>query len=207
MGVRHLEDFIRGGGTLVCINNSSMFAVEQFNLPVENAIDGVSRSDFFLGGAILEMTVDPYHPVMTGMPARAKVTVGRGPVFTTKDGFEGTVLAKYADHGSPLLSGFLRGEEYLQGYASALDVELGDGHVILLGARPQWRGQPFGNFRMVFNAALFHGEVAASAAGSAGFWTPPPPKEDDEGEEQETEQSRRRPGMGGPGGMGPEGSR
>ncbi len=206
MGVRHLEDFVSGGGTLVCINNSSMFAIEQFNLPVENAIAGVSRGDYFLGGAILEMVVDPSHPVMTGMPERAKVVVGRGPVFTTKEGFEGTVLAKYAEHGSPLLSGFLRGEEYLQGYASALDVELGDGHVILLAARPQWRGQPFGNFRMLFNAALFHGDVAANAAGTPGFWTAPEPREEEEGEEQDSEQPRRRPGTGGPGGMRPGGS-
>jgi hypothetical protein len=25
-------------------------------------------------------------------------------------------------------------------------------HVILLGFRPQWRGQPFGSFPMIFNA-------------------------------------------------------
>ena len=60
----------------------------------------------------------------------------------------------YAESGSPLLSGYLIGEKYLQGKAAAVDVELGQGHVILLGFRPEWRGQPFGTFRVVFNAAL-----------------------------------------------------
>ena len=70
---------------------------------------------------------------------------------------KGTVLAKYADSGSPLASGYLLGEQYLQGKAAALDVELGRGHVVLLGFRPQWRGQSFGTFRVIFNAALYGG--------------------------------------------------
>jgi hypothetical protein len=31
------------------------------------------------------------------------------------------------------------------------------GHIVLIGFRPQWRGQPFGTFRVVFNAALYRG--------------------------------------------------
>ena len=38
--------------------------------------------------------------------------------------------------------------------AAALDVWLDAGHVMLLGFRPEWRGQPFGTFRVLFNAIL-----------------------------------------------------
>ena len=75
-------------------------------------------------------------------------------MFQTGDGFKGTVLAKYADTGSPLASGYLLGEKHMNGKAAALDVEVGDGHVILLGFRPQWRGQTFSTFRVIFNAIL-----------------------------------------------------
>jgi hypothetical protein len=110
---------------------------------------------------------------MSGMPERGKVFVGSSPVFTTEDGFRGRVLAKYAPSGSPLLSGYFLGASHVQGYAAALDVEHGDGRVVLLGMRPQWRGQPFGTFKILFNAALYTRVVAAQAPDNADFWARP----------------------------------
>jgi len=173
---------VRAGGTLVGLNRAAQFAIDNLHLPVRNAVADLDRDEFFLGGAIVEMRVDPSHPVMSGMPERAKVTVGRGPIFTTEEGFEGAVLARYAGEGSPLLSGYLLGEEHLQGYATAIDVRHGDGHVILLGMRPQWRGQPFGNFRILFNAALYTREVAAAAPANPEFWSAPAEPEAGDGE-------------------------
>jgi hypothetical protein len=144
-------------------------------LRVKNVVAGVARKDFFASGSILEVTTDPAHPVMAGMPERAEVFVDGSPVFTTLEGFEGAALAKYASTGSPRLSGYLLGEKYLQGHAAALDVKHGRGRVLLIGFRPQWRGQPFGTFRVVFNAALFGSAVAEGATGSAGFWSAPKP--------------------------------
>ena len=172
-GVRALDEFVSGGGTLVCLNGSSQFAIDEMGLPVQNVAAGLRGDEFSISGSILEIVTDPSHPVMAGMPSRAPVFFSRSPVFTTTDGFEGVVLAKHAEAGSPLLSGYLLGEEHLHGYAAALDVHHGQGHVILLGFKPQWRGQPFGSFRTLFNASLFHGPHADSAAGAPGFWTPP----------------------------------
>ena len=67
----------------------------------------------------------------------------------------------------------------------------GDGHVILLGLRPQWRGQSYGTFRVFFNAALYSAEVAALAQPDPDFWTPPVKEEGEETEEKE-EGGRRR---------------
>ena len=173
-GVSALDAFVREGGTLVAINQSTAFAIQQLNLPVRNVVAAVPRREFFGNGSILEVITDPKHPVMAGMPERAKVFFDGSPVFTTTEGFQGVALAKYAPAGSPLRSGYLLGEKFMQGHAAALDVKHGRGHVVLLGFRPQWRGQPFGTFRVLFNAALFGGEVAARASGSADFWKAPP---------------------------------
>jgi hypothetical protein len=153
--VRMLDEFVRGGGTLVCLNRSSLFAIDQLELPVKNALAGIGRQEFFTGGSLLRVTADPGHPVMAGMPADAAVFVQASPAFETLDGFKGAVLARYPERGPLLLSGYLLGDKHLHGKAAALDVEHGSGHVILIGFRPQWRGQPFGTFRVLFNAALY----------------------------------------------------
>jgi hypothetical protein len=148
------EAFVRGGGTVVCFNSAWRFIAQQFKLPVKNAVDGLKPEEFFLRGSIVQIVANLSYPVMAGMPEKAAVFVDGSPVFEPLDGFKGRVLATYGETGSPLLSGYLIGEKYLQGKAAAVDAELGEGHVILLGFRPEWRGQPFGTFRVVFNAAL-----------------------------------------------------
>ena len=172
-GVRAIDDFVRGGGTLLCLSASSDWCIDALHLPVENVVGRLGREDFFSAGSIFEVRVDNTHPLMAGMPERGMIFFDRSPVFTTTDGFEGSVLAAYAEAGSPLLSGYLLGEEHLQGQAAALDVRHGEGHVVLFGFRPQWRGQPTGTFRTLFNGTLFHGPVAQGALGAEGFWTPP----------------------------------
>ena len=169
MGVRNLDAFVSQGGTLVCMNQSSDFAIKSLYLPVKDVTDSLARKDFFTGGSIMEVSANTNHPVMAGMPERANIFVYGSPVFTTLKGFKGQTLAKYQSNGSPLLSGYLLGSKYLNDHAAALDVEHGKGHVILLGFRPQWRGQPMGTFRILFNAALFGGELSSQQASSSKF--------------------------------------
>jgi ribosomal protein S18 acetylase RimI-like enzyme len=124
-------------------------------LPLRNVVSGLRAEEFFLRGSIVQVTTDPNHPIMAGMPEKAPVFVDGSPVFEPQEEFKGSILARYQDGGSPLLSGYLIGEKYLNGHAAAVDVPLDAGHVVLIGFRPQWRGQPFGTFRVLFNAALF----------------------------------------------------
>ncbi|HEX6314029.1 MAG TPA: M14 metallopeptidase family protein [Gemmatimonadaceae bacterium] len=171
--VAGIDAFVRGGGTVVAWNQGTTSLISTLQLPVRNVVAGVPRQEYFTGVSIMRAIVDTTHPVMAGMPADADVVVSGSPVFTTLDGFEGAVLAKYPATGSPLRSGFLHGEERMRGHAAAVDVKRGSGHIILIAFQPQWRGQPYGTFRVVFNSAFFSREVSASATGAAGFWTPP----------------------------------
>ena len=149
-----LDTFVRAGGTLVALSGGASATIDQLKLPVKNVLNGLTRQQFFAGGSVMHVITDPSQPVMAGMPKDADIFVFGSPAFETTVGFDGAVLASYPAEGSPLRSGYLLGEKYLQGKAAAVDVKHGDGRVILIGFRPQWRGQPFGSFRVLFNSIL-----------------------------------------------------
>jgi hypothetical protein len=62
------------------------------------------------------------------------------------------VLARYAKERSPLASGYLAGADRIEGKIAALEADYGKGRVILLGFKPQWRGQSHGAYKFFFNA-------------------------------------------------------
>jgi len=152
-GVQELRDFVNEGGTLVTFNNASMFAINQFKLPVDNALAGLNANQFLCSGCLLTVHVeDAKNPATAGIAADTVVMFERGPAFTTKTGFKGTVLARYPKERSPLMSGYLAGPDHLQGQIAALQAEYGKGKVLLLGFKPQWRGQSHAGYKFFMNA-------------------------------------------------------
>ncbi len=160
-GAQALRDFVNDGGTLVALGNATLFAIEQFDLPVTNVVAGLKPEQFFCSGALLRAEIkEPNHPVVAGLPASPALMFERNPVFDTKPAFKGKVLAAYGKDRSPLLSGFLLGAERIEGKAAAIDANYGRGHVILLGFRPQWRGQSYGTYKFLFNALYYNPSMA-----------------------------------------------
>ncbi len=155
-----IDEFVRGGGTVVAWNGGATGAITALKLPVRNVLQGVNRQQYFTGISVMRALVDTTNPIMSGMPDSADVVVSNSPVFATTDGFEGSVIAKYPADVSPLRSGYLKGESYMKGQAAALDVKLGSGHIVLMAFQPQWRGQPTGTFRTIFNALMIGGALA-----------------------------------------------
>jgi hypothetical protein len=159
-GVDAIREFVTAGGTLVALNGSASFAIEKLNLPVTNVLADLKPADFNCPGGLLRVeNKEPKHPLMTGLSKEPIVMFERGPAFETKTGFKGKILASYAKEGNPLVSGYLLHPERLQNKAAALEVESGAGHVILLGFRPQWRGQSQGTYKFLFNALYYFGSV------------------------------------------------
>ncbi len=164
-GVEALREFVSAGGTLVALGNASLFPIEQFNLPVANALAGLQPNQFFCSGTLLKVEIrEPNHPIVAGLPADPTVMFERNVAFDTKQGFRGKILAAYPKDRNPLRSGYLIGPEHLQGKAAALDVEYGKGHVILIGFRTQWRAQSHGTYKFLFNAVYYNPSMAPESA-------------------------------------------
>jgi hypothetical protein len=155
-GVKALREFVERGGTLVCLNNASNFAVEQFRLPVRDATEGLARTQFYVPGSILRTVLDTTHPLAEGMPRESIAWVEDSPVFEIKSDplalVRVRVVARYPQSGNPLLSGWLLGEERLRGKAALVEVGLGEGRVYLFGFRPQYRAQSLATYPLLFNA-------------------------------------------------------
>jgi hypothetical protein len=155
-GVRALREFVERGGTLVALNQASNFAVEQLNLPVRDVTGGLRRTEFFVPGSILRTVLDTTHPVAQGMPRESVAWFESSPAFEIKSDPRALVrvkvIARYPQSGTPLLSGWLLGEEHLRGRAALIEVGLGEGRVYLFGFRPQYRAQSLATYPLLFNA-------------------------------------------------------
>jgi hypothetical protein len=155
-GVKALREFVERGGTLVCLNNASNFAIEQLKLPVRDVTDGLPRTEFYVPGSILRTVLDTTHPLAKEMPRESVAWVEDSPVFEIKSDplalVRVKIVARYPQSGNPLLSGWLLGEEKLRGRAALVEAGLGEGRVYLFGFRPQYRAQSLATYPLLFNA-------------------------------------------------------
>ena len=162
-GVANLRKFVENGGTLVFLNRSTQFAIEQFNLPIKDVTRGLNRKDFYIPGSILRTELTMSHPITKGMPKESIAWFENSPAFEIggvpvdeKIAFKEVgvnVIARYpTDPKQILLSGWALGAEKIAGKAALVEVKIGKGKIVLFGFRPQYRGQSLATFPLLFNA-------------------------------------------------------
>ncbi|PYS87140.1 MAG: hypothetical protein DMF62_13325 [Acidobacteria bacterium] len=174
-GVENLKKFVEAGGTLVFLNRSSQFAIEQFNLPVRDVTRGLTRKDFYIPGSILRTELDTIHPIAKGMPQQSIAWFENSPAFELSEppasaggqsrnspnwpaaNAAGSdkirIIARYpTDPKQILLSGWALGAEKIAGKAALVEFTIGKGKIVLFGFRPQYRGQSLATFPLLFNA-------------------------------------------------------
>ncbi len=171
-GVRAITDFVAAGGTLMTFDRGSELALEAVpGLPVRRispaaraARDGRARDDstgaapgakIVAPGSILRTLSTRGSRLTMGMPDTVPVYFTNSTAFEVAQDARVEIPLRYpSDVNSILLSGYLSGGDAIAGKAAAVDIPVGSGRVMMFGFRPQYRGQSWGTFKLVYNAIL-----------------------------------------------------
>ena len=165
-GIDELEAFVENGGTLVTFAQAGDLPIDEFELPIRNAVAGMWGNEFWAPGSTLKVDVDTSSPFAYGMPENALATyLAGGQVYETVAGARSSDVHRivtYIDRDI-LQSGWLLGEEAIANKAAVVSVEHGEGTVLLIGFRAQHRAQTHGTFKLFFNA-LVNGRIHVGVA-------------------------------------------
>ncbi|MFH1834117.1 MAG: peptidase M14, partial [bacterium] len=181
-GAAALRRWVEGGGWVLALDHGADFPIQQFGLPLLNAVSGSRPEEFFIPGSLVRIQVDVSDPLGWGMAENAVAFFVQSQVFRVVPPASGggqqaerdvTVFARYAER-EPLASGWANGaERYLAGAPAGVRLPLGQGQVVLVGFEPHFRGQPHNTFKLLFNplyAATMEGTAPDDdgGTGSAG---------------------------------------
>jgi hypothetical protein len=173
--VPELKKFAENGGTILTIGSSTALGYH-LGLPVTNALveraaDGSSRElpreKYYVPGSILEARIDNTNPLAYGMGEHAMVFYDESPAFRLRPDamLKGVKPVAWYDSQTPLRSGWAWGQQYLNEAVSIVDAPVGKGHVVLFGNEVNWRGQPHGTFKLLFNG-IYYGSASTPGSGT-----------------------------------------
>jgi hypothetical protein len=164
-GVDALKAFVENGGTLVTFAEAGDLVLDEFDVPVRDAVAGLSANNFWAPGSTLRVRVDNTDPLTLGMPEDALVTyLARGQVYETIPGPRSVSVSRlvtYVDR-DVLQSGWLLGEDAIVNRAAMVSIEKGAGSIVMIGFRAQHRAQTHGTFKLLFNALFDRQEAPLS---------------------------------------------
>ncbi len=152
--VPQLKKFLQEGGTILAIGDSTRVAY-RLDLPIADALDKLTRGDFYVPGSLLQARVDNTNPLAYGMPEHADFFFDNSPAF--RPGKDLTAVAWY-DTAAPLHSGWAWGQKHLENSAAVVEVGVGKGKLFLFGPEILFRSQPHGTYKLFFNG-IFYGHA------------------------------------------------
>lgn len=158
-GVAKLDAYAKNGGAIIFFDDASNFAIEEFKLPVTNVLKELKSSEFFIPGSLIRTDIMTDHPLAFGMQPQVAASFDNGRAFKVNAGAEGIEeVARYASKDL-LMSGWAMGEDkYLANTSAMLNVNYGNGDLVLFGFGPQFRGQPRGTYKLIFNSIYMGAE-------------------------------------------------
>jgi len=155
-GKEKLKAWVEQGGTLICLGEAGIYAIETLDLKAADTLKGLDTKEFHCPGSTVHIQVDTYNPAAYGLEEDALALFWGSPAYKilpSPDNHRYQVVASYPDTDI-LESGWLIGEEHLANKVAVLRAEVGEGAALLLGPRVQHRCQTNGTFKLLFNSLL-----------------------------------------------------
>jgi hypothetical protein len=176
-GVAELVRFVEQGGLLMTFGVASYFPAE-FGLTRHVDAQRPSGNWYAPGPYVQTEIQQASHPVMFGysgkmLPVRwadgpLLQIAGQGGPFPDPSAQARPdapqVVARFTGGDSGVLSGLMRGADQVRNRPAIVDAPVGKGRVLMYVNNPIYRWQTFGEHALVFNALLFHNDLAAAAS-------------------------------------------
>jgi len=161
-GAIAIEEFVRGGGTLITIGSATPWAISLLKAPLVDVTSEPAGREFSCPGSVLR-AIPERADLTAGLPASVSLMFSRGAAYRemTADERRATgstdarteTLLRYAPTRL-LQSGWVAKPEVIEGKSAWVRVPHGRGRAHLFGFQPQYRGWSTGTFQLVFRAAM-----------------------------------------------------
>jgi hypothetical protein len=155
-----LVEFLNAGGVILTIGASHRLGLyPDLNLAFKNAVSGLPRTDYYVPGSVLNAAMDNTQIVAWGMPDRVNLFIDSSPIFqyTGPDSRLSTI--SWFDSTTPLISGWAIGQDKLKDMVPLIQAQIGDGMLFLFGPDIDFRAQPHGSYKLIFNGIYYGGLI------------------------------------------------
>jgi len=155
-GVKALKAFLEEGGTVIATAASCDFMLSSLELPAKDILKDIQEKTFSCPGAILTLNINPASEIGWGLKPKTPCLFFYSKAFSTRvpyGKFAREIVATYADRDL-LLSGWIHGEDMIQGKPAVASLGYGKGKVVISGFDPIHRAQTYSTYKILFNAIL-----------------------------------------------------
>ena len=131
-------------------------AIDLFDLPVSNAVDGLANTEFYIPGSILRLDVAGGDQGIAWYWNSSRAFDVRGAAereYISSDPPQAAIVvnASYGV-GDPLLSGWVLGGDHIAGKPAIVSARVGEGDVVMFAFQPNYRSQTVATWPMLWDA-------------------------------------------------------
>ena len=168
-GVENILKFINDGGIAISWESSTELfegtlsiqqanVTEDFRLPYRNVSSEMAKLGVKCPGSLVKIKLNNDSPITWGLGNDLGIFFRGKPAFITQIpnlDMDRRIVGYFGDE-SLLLSGYLKGEEYLAKKSAIVWMQKGKGQIILMGFSPIFRASVPATYKLLFNSLFLY---------------------------------------------------